>query len=295
MTEYSRTSIINWFHRTLGIDNRPNKDEIQTKCPECSSDKFYFNIRKQVGVCHKASCGFTPKIDDLIAIVGFAPDQEGYYERPEEAEKILDLKLPGYTILERQNGEMMMRYPVALDYLRSRGLTDDTILNWGLTCNGERIFLPIVSDGTLVNYNSRVLPGIPGPKYLYAPGAKTSHYILGWTEARNWRRLALVENSFVSLWLRSHLQCSTTFGSSLSDVQADLIGRSGIKTVALLWDKGAEKKAESAVKKLNARGLSAAYWRINGQPDDFALFDVVQWGTAVFEAANTGVSFIDYT
>ena len=237
---YSKKATIEWFHRTLGVDNQPQPDEIQTACPECSGEKLFFNVRKQVGICHRASCGYTPSIHDLIALVGFGPSQEGEWERDEEEKPTVEVELPGYPVLTMMVNQLMTTNETALDYLRSRGIDDQVILNWGLTSDGERVYVPIYDCGRLVNYNSRVLPGYLGRKYLYCAGVKTSHYILGWEECYDWDTLTLVENTFVSLAYRNQLHCSTTFGSNVSDVQADLIADSSIKSVALLWDENAE-------------------------------------------------------
>src|SRR3990172_6895016 len=170
------------------------------------------------------------------------------------------------------------------------------ISNWRLTCDGQRIYVPIYGDGVLVNYNSRVLPGVDdrGRKYLYAEGRYTGKYILGWEECRDWTSLSLVENTFVSLSLRNDLHCSTTFGSNVSNVQASLIGRSRIRAVAVLWDSGAELKAEKAIKKLHNQSVKAAYWKINGQPDDYPREQIMEWAAKVYDAADKGQSYVDF-
>jgi hypothetical protein len=73
-----------------------------------------------------------------------------------------------------------------------------------------------------------------------------------------------------------------------------MIARSKIKEVAILWDEGAEKKAEKAVKKLHRRGVRAAYWLIKGQPDDHPVEDVKEWANAVYEAAKEGTDYVDF-
>jgi hypothetical protein len=277
----------------LGVDNQPQPDEIQTHCPECGGSKLYFNVRKCIGICHKASCGIRPSIYDLIEYVGFGPHQHGEWEREEEEKAPLDIELPGWPILTTQSNKLMTTNEVALEYLRGRGIEDLIILNWGLTCDGERIYVPITYDDVLVNFNSRVLPGVRGPKYLYYPGAKTSYYILGWRECRDWSSLTLVENTFVSLSYRNGMQCSTTFGSNISDVQADLIAESSIREVALLWDENAESAAERAIRKLHDRGVRAAYWSILNQPDDYSIGFVERGRERVFAAAREGEPYVD--
>lgn len=266
--DYTPKAIRDWFHRSLGINGTPSASEIQTYCPECGGDVFYFNVKKQVGICHKASCDFRPTLTKLIELVGFAPDESGYFDQAEEA-KHVTVELPGWPIAQLHMNQLMTTNQTALDYLRGRFIPDEVIVNWELTATEDRIYVPIYDEqGALVNYNSRLLPGFPGRKYLYCTGAKTGKYLLGWAESRLWDQLVLVENTFVSLRYRGQHQCSTTFGSNISDTQAQLIAESNVRRVAILWDEGAEKKAHKAVAKLRAKGVKAAYWKIKGQPDD---------------------------
>jgi hypothetical protein len=297
MSDYSRESLINWFHRTSGVDNQPHPDEVQTHCPVCGGDKLYFNVRKEVGICHSGSCEWHRGvfISDLEEVFGFSPDQGGEWESPEDIKKV-KVNLPGWPVLEMHGGTPMTYYQEALDYLRGRGIDDLTIMNWRLTCNGTRIYVPIFdADGCLVNYNSRLLPGRNGgKKYLYCTGAKTSHYILGWKECRDWTELALVENTFVSLAYRGRMHCSTTFGSNVSDVQADAIAESGIRRVVLLWDENAESGADRALRKFDDRGVRAAYWKILGQPDDYPIEWVEERVKLIKLAADEGKRWLDF-
>ena len=295
--QYSRQALIDWFHRTSGVNGQPTPDEVNTTCPLCGSDKLYFNVRKQVGVCHSAGCDWHDKVflTDLIKIFGFSPSQYGEWEdAPEHIQK--EVVLPGYPVLCRGTDRELSSCSLpALEYLRGRGIDDQVTLNWGLTCDGERIYVPIYSDrGDLRNYNSRLLPGFEGRKYLYCVGAKTSHYILGWGECRDWEDLALVENTFVSLAYRNRMHCTTTFGSNVSDVQADLIAESGIRRVAILWDENAEAGADRALKKFDERGIRAAYWKIRGQPDDYPIDWVAEKCAEIKQAADLGVRWLDF-
>jgi hypothetical protein len=128
---------------------------------------------------------------------------------------------------------------------------------------------------------------------LYKKGAKTGLYILGWEECELWERLSLIENTFVSLAFRQDLASTTVFGSNLSDTQADMIAKSKVKEVAILWDEGAEKKAEKAVKKLHSRGVKAAYWIILRQPDDYPRELLAGWTDGTFDAAREGTDYVD--
>lgn len=287
---YSQRAILDWLHRSIGVNAMPNPNEVNSVCPVCSGDVFFFNIRKKVGICHKASCNFRPNIDRLIEIVGFAPDESGDWEPLEEASPP-EVIIQGLPILRMADGKLLTSNQEALSYLQGRGISDQIILNWEMTCDGNRIYLPVKHEGKLVNFNSRILPGREGKKYLYSKGAKTSHYILGWEECRDWPVLCLVENSYVSLAYRYRLNCTTTFGSNISDIQADMIGRSKVKTVALLWDEGTEKNASRCMKKLHAQGVNTAFWGIKGQPDDHPFSWVEAGAMKVLQTAAEGVAY----
>jgi len=294
--KYSKEALRAYLHRTSGVIGEPAPDEIRTHCPLCGGDKLFFNVNKQVGVCHKASCEWHGRVfvSDLIEVFGFTPDQGGDWENPDKTIR-LKIDLPGWPVLEMHGSDKLTYYQEALDYLRGRGIDDLTIMNWRLTCDGERIYVPIFDcDGCLVNFNSRLLPGRSGgKKYLYCAGSKTSYYLLGWKECRDWDDLALVENTFVSLAYRARMHCSTSFGSNISDVQADLIAESGVKRVALLWDENAEPGADRALRKLHERGVAAAYWKILGQPDDYPTEWVEEQASLVKLAADEGKKWID--
>lgn len=273
---YTNKAVKDWCHRTMGIDGyNKQTGEVHTSCPRCSG-RFYFNTKKQVGFCHSASCHWSPKLEELIKHFGFGPNQGGTVEVEDKyIPPVVDL--PGIPVLFYDGSVLYASYEEAYAYLTGRGLSDQIILNWGITCDGRRVYVPIRDvDGALVNFNSRILPSVDdggSKKYLYHPGVKTSHYILGWSEARLWNTLALVENTFVALAYRHSISCSTTFGSSISDVQIELIQKSNVKTVCLLWDEKAN--AEKYVKRLHKAGLKAAAWKILKQPDDYP-FNVVE-------------------
>lgn len=143
-----------------------------------------------------------------------------------------------------------------------------------------------------MNYVGRLKPSRSDTgklRYKYAPGVKTNNYIFGWDECTLWPELTLVENTFNSIWLRNHINCSTNFGSHLSDRQIELIASSkAIKTVLLLWDEGAEISAQKAVKRLRNAGIASCLARIKGQPDNHSLETLVELATLGHKAAKVG-------
>jgi hypothetical protein len=163
-----------------------------------------------------------------------------------------------------------------------RRLTTQDIIKWNIHYDpiSTRIIVPVYEEGKLVQYVGRLLWGVDADatekRYKYASGASIGKYLLGWGEAKRWEKLTLVENTFNAIWLRDKLYCSTNFGSHLSIEQIDKIEKSKVKSVVLLWDEGAEARAEKAVRQLHKRAINAVYLVIKGQPDNYALEDVVE-------------------
>lgn len=267
---YSHTSIIEWFNRSYGITNMPNKYEIQTNCPYCNHKSFFFNLQKQVGFCHRDSCHKTPNLNDLIQKIGYAPDQYGLSTLEEERENY-EVTLPGKVLIWREGEDYLSCHFDAVTYLRNRGLTDDDIIRFGITFDGSRVYVPVSEKERIVNYVGRDITGKLTPKYKYCPGQKTSKHIFGWDECQYWENLTIVENTFVSIWLRNYINCTTVFGSHLSKTQADMISKSNVKNVVIMWDEDAETKAEKAVDELSKKWVNAIYVAMKGQPDDHPL------------------------
>jgi hypothetical protein len=276
MKTYNKRAIREWFGRAFGIEAETN-DELKTFCPYCRHPNFYFNIKKQIGWCHRASCHNKPSLDDLIFKAGYSPDEfGGFFNKLIEEEKKISstIELPGTKVLFYEEGTLMTSWPETVNYLIRRGLDEYDILRFGLTCDGRRVYVPVYRGDTLENYVSRDLTGFSERKYLYAPGRKTTKWLFGWDEAIGWPTLTLVENTFVSIWLRDKLHCSTNFGSYLSEEQAKLIQASKVNNVVILWDEGAHVKALRAVKLLRKHGINAAFAYMKGQPDDHP-FDLI--------------------
>jgi hypothetical protein len=186
---------------------------------------------------------------------------------------------------------MGTNWTMAVKALGKRGIGPDTILKWDIRYNPheDRIYVPIYEEGKLVNWVSRKrwdsVIHSNEKRYLYAPGRSTTKYFLGWGEAKTWQRLTLVENTFNAIWLRDRLQCSTNFGSHLSKDQVAKIVKSQIKSVVLIWDEGADARAEKAVRALHRQGVRAAYIQIHGQPDDHRIDFLEKWCDTAHELA----------
>jgi len=290
--------ILEWFQRTrLGVDKLPGRGEIKTKCPYCGRENFYFSTTKKVGLCHHAKCGRTVTLADLVKLVGFGPEIDLAFvssAREEEKEPEPEIVLDHPPVVVSDNGEYNTHYPNVVSYLHGRGLSTQDILRFDIRFDGERIYLPIRDeDGILRQYNSRLLHG-EGKKYKYASGVDCTQFLLGWSECRLWDKLCLVENSFVSIWLRNHVQCTTPFGSNLSDRQVDLIKHSNIRSVAIMFDEGADSRAAKAVGKLRRVGVPSSFGMIRGQPDDHSLSQVVEWVRLLQLATSAGTDRLNF-
>jgi len=300
----TRSNIIAFFHRAGWGVNAVENDEIQTNCPECGYGNFYFNLSKLVGFCHKAKCKYhytPPTLEDLEERVGFGPNDFGGYridrsgvDEDYPPRNFPTVELPGVPVIEMIGGIPHTRYPAVVDYLRNRHLSQQDIIRFKLSYDGTRVYVPVYQGENLVNYVGRDLTNKEKKKYLYSPGAKTSEWIFGWDECKDWERLTLVENTFVSISFRNRIQCSTNFGSSLSDAQIIMISKSDIITVAILWDENTHRAANKAVRKLYDHGVRACYALIPGQPDDHDREKIVEIAERCHqEALKSEKKFID--
>jgi hypothetical protein len=208
-------------------------------------------------------------MEDMIDRVGHGPENKGY------SPKLQDIKIATPVALPK-SAVPIGQYDLAVDALSFRGVGWDLIQKFQLHQDDERLYVPVYSEGMLVQYNSRKVAKEKdpidwfkaGPKpYKYASGHPITHYFLGWDECRMWDSLVLVENTFVSMWLRD-LHCTATFGSHLSDVHIDKILHSRVKFVTFLWDEGTAFASQKAQRKLKELGIQSNIIAIHGQPDD---------------------------
>ncbi len=275
---YSRADILQWMLGAFEVQKRQG-NELNFPCPTCGHEAYYFNIKKQVGYCHRAGCHTTHNIEDMINIVGYSPELSGYVPGMEKEEKkVVEVTLPW-------GAEKIGPDDVAVSALAERGVTWDMIQKFDIHTNKTHIIVPIYEDGKLVQYNSRRVNkrvthsqwfsaiDPDALRYKYASGVPITNFILGWEESRLWNKLVLVENTFVAIWLRD-LGVTTNFGSYLSDVQIDKLVHSNVKHVTLLWDgpdangRGAASP-QKAQRKLKRVGIPSNIIYIDGQPDEY--------------------------
>ena len=282
----NRSNVIAWFHRAGWGVNAVENGELQTNCPECGYSNFFFNLHKLVGFCHRARCLYhhtPPTLEDLEERAGFGPNDFGGYridrigvdeDYPPRNEPTIEM--PGELVIQPIGGELQTKYPEVVEYLHRRHLSTHDIVRFKLTYDGIRVYVPVYQGEDLINFVGRDLSGHEKKKYLYSPGSKTSEWLFGWDESKDWERLTLVENTFVSISFRNLIQCTTNFGSSLSDAQVTLISKSNNITVAILWDENTHRAANKAVRKLYDHGVRACYALIPGQPDDHDREEIVK-------------------
>ena len=276
------SKLTDWLSNHFHIDDIIYKKEYKFPCPKCQHPNFYFNVKKQKGWCHRATCHFSPGLKDLIKIVGYGPEEDvglpSYRELETNIPNIEIILPPGCEPIidcdPVDGGQRILSRPLNALWMH-RNIGPEACIKWDIRYRerDKRIYVPIYENGKLVQYISRKEWGVPifdGEKrYVYAAGAPVTHYLLGWGEAKRWDRLTLVENTFNAIWLRDELYCSTNFGSHLSETQIDKIVKSNIKSVVLIWDEGTDERAEKAIRRLHNESISAVYVQINKQPDNW--------------------------
>lgn len=291
-------NVLQWININFKVLNRTGS-EVQFPCPKCKHESFYFNVGKRVGFCHRAKCGWKPTLQVLLEYVGSARQylSEMTSEEMDTAGPVADVTLPegAQQIVYYEDGELMTKLPTAFKALKSRGISPEDQARFLLRFDGQRVYIPVYRGGELVNYVGRAAWWFENTlkRYKYPYGHSIVQHLFNWEECKLWDRLTLVENTFNAMWLREALNCSTNFGSYLSKDQAQLICNSKIESVALLWDEGADKRAEKAVDRLATEfGIPAAYCKLSGQPDDHTLDFLIEAADLTHEAAKIGRKWI---
>ena len=85
--------IVDWLHETIGIDEMVGP-EVHTPCPKCDHPNFYFNVRKRLGHCFSADCGWSPNLKMLADHIGYGPDEDGYYQARDYSKPEVLIQLP---------------------------------------------------------------------------------------------------------------------------------------------------------------------------------------------------------
>jgi hypothetical protein len=278
MSRYSRNDIAQWLKGAFAV-NRKNGYELQFDCPVCDHPSCYFNVDKQIGFCHRVTCRTTFTLDSMIDHIGYPPELAGYspLDSMVKSQTSSPVELP-------RSAKQIERDDPAVEALATRGVEWKHIQQFQIHQDDKRLYVPVYEGGTLCQYNSRRIDTRKAPKdwfkagenpYRYASGHPITHYFLGWEECRMWDRIVLVENTFVSMWLRD-LKATATFGSHLSDVHMDKLLHSKVKHVTFLWDGGTGYATEKAARKLKMLGIPSKVIALPGkkQPDDYTKADI---------------------
>lgn len=250
--------------------------EVKFLCPKCGYENFYFNPAKQVGVCHKAKCRFSPKLEDLIKIIGHGPVENsttGLFFRQKEEEESRPITWPSHCVDIKYDHK-------GIEALEVRGIPFITAKQYGIRSQGSYICVPVYHEQKLVNIIRRkinrkksgpeIWSEVPHEeRYLYLTGVKTGNYLFDYDKFQRQEHLSLVENTFNAI----KYGISTNFGSNLTGRQVELIKNSKIKSVFFLWDAGTS--TDKAIKKLNEVGVKAESFSLAIKQPDY--FPEVRW------------------
>lgn len=205
-------------------------------------------------------------------------------QEPEEAPVKVQLPKGCKPLIQMVNGQLVTLHPEAVQALKARNVSGFDTYFFGIQLDDEedRVVIPVVDNGELVNYVSRSVWWYMGKtdakRYMYAKGANTGDYLFNFAAVSRKSHLAIVENTFNAIWLKNHFPCTSSFGSHLSNAQiAQLAGR--VKSVTIMWDRGAEDRAKAACKKLGQNGVSAkfvAFAEDGKQPDNYPAETLIE-------------------
>lgn len=269
-----------WLSANFSVQNIKGS-ECLLVCPACNRPKLYFNVSKKIGYCHYAGCDYHTRscfLRDLQehalgwpSAANLEEDGDWGSDTEERVSKEVVLPESAIPLVDLVDGEYIPRFPIASSAVAARGVSVKDQYRFDIQLSSGRIVIPIWHDGVLVQWIARVpwwIPTTNKMKYMYASGPKVGNYLFNYGEMRSRPYLTLVENTYNSIWLRNILNTTSIFGSNLTDEQVKLITRSAAQKVLIMFDEGAEEKAEQAKHKLGAAGIPAAVVEITGQPDD---------------------------
>lgn len=281
---YSTKAILNWLNKKANLsDYKESKNEAKLPCPKCGHSNFYFNLNKLIGYCHRASCHWAPNLNDLIGHLGSKPsdyfdtslDLSVKHTKTAENGRRVTFSPNMVPLIEVGEKGLETRFYEAVTAVAERGVTAEQMHKYDFRIDAHRIYIPVYEKGELVQWVGRLhwwhepIGFIDRPKYLYAKGLPISYYFFGWDEAKHWEWLTLVENTFVSLWLRDKFNCVSTFGSHLSATAIGKLIQSSVKHLIFLWDEETETATEKLAKRIRGHGINVTRIKILGQPDDY--------------------------
>ena len=244
-------------------------------CPACGHKKASINTAKNLAQCFRASCNWKAGPAKLIKLGLVSPLglQDIALQRNVES-PIGPLTLPENSepIVYKESGLFMTRHQAACEAVQLRGVSIEDQYRFQLHIDSQRVYVPIYIGGALVQYVGRSHWWYTNEyqRYKYAKDISVTNYLFNWDECKNFPYLTIVENTFNAIRYRKLINSTSCFGSRLSKTQIQMIARSRCKFCIILFDNGAEVKADLAVSELRDSGVNAVRLQIDGQPDDHA-------------------------
>lgn len=272
----ANSEILKWLKGAFPVESVKGA-EVRFSCPDCSHSSHYFNIKKKVSFCHRASCGAKFTLKALVDLKGYGPDD--YYSVSASQEPVAEkpkVELPpGVWEVNDITDPWLVK---ALEY---RGVTIDKLAQFRITALSDRVYIPVYHKGELVQVIGRAIDRSKHPangfktdhasRFAYAKGVSITNYIFQWDTVKEWEEVCLVESTFNAMAWIDKFNCTTNFGSHLSKSHISLLAHSKIKRVAFAWDEDSAKKEHAAAKCLEKEGIQTARitfpWPAN-QPDD---------------------------
>ncbi len=287
-----------WLNVSFGVTSK-NGYEVTFPCPECGHERFSFNTQLKVGHCFRPSCGYAPTIKMLNVRsrtqIGVVINSEAqHYKKP--APK-LEIPSEAKPLVELVDGQLMTKFERASSEVCKRGVSYENQYRFKFQFDGQRVYIPVYSNGELINFVGRAAwwKELDIPRYKYATGASTRATLFNWDEMKSKEHIVLVENTFNGIWLMDEFNATSNFGSDLSKDQINLIHLSGVKRVVILWDEGAEKLARRAVTRLREKAVQAIALKIQGQPDNHTIDALRPWLQFALENVRDRNTIIDTT
>jgi len=245
-----------------------NTSQVSWDCPVCDDDKHKGNLEVNIdkGVFHCWSCGEFEgthgTLNKLFDKYGNRKQKKLYQVlKPETVvkreKKKKALKLPDSFTLFKDSSHV---YPIrrqAMNYLKSRGITDEMIEKFGIGfCDkgdhAGRIVIPSYSTNGVLNYYiARSWNPMSRAKYKNPEAEKDK--IIFWENLIDWNKdIYLVEGAFDGLFLDNPIPM---LGKHMSELLFDTIYQKAKGNVIICLDGDAWKNAVKLYHELNGGEL----------------------------------------
>lgn len=253
------------YHLSFSKTSNVGAEYISIQCPFCSDNSFHGCIHTKKIFYNCWKCGWHP-MEKVIQEITELPTKEIkkiireltgvpiIRKRKEIKEKPTTLRLEGEELTDKHR-----------NYLLSRNYDPDFIIEKykikGTNHLGDykfRIIAPIFFEKQLVSYQGRDITDQSKSRYKACPKEKEiihhKHILYNIDNAIS-DTLIIVEG-IMDVW-RLGDGSVATFGTGYSQEQIDLIVKKGYKKVFIIYDPGAQDKANILGKNLNLFGIQA--------------------------------------